>query len=57
MTKAHLDLKTQLESETFSDISDLTRTPLCNDYQIIFLEPIKPKNSSMHVQKKESNRN
>ena len=41
MTQAHLDLRSQLDSQNISNISDPSTTPLCNTSPILFLSPIE----------------
>ena len=42
MTRAHMDLQSQLDSQKNSNISDPSTPPLCNTSPISFLSPIEP---------------
>ena len=47
MTQAHIDLRSQLDSQNVSNISDPSTTPLCNTSPLFFLSPIEPANTSV----------
>ena len=42
MTRAHIDLQLQLDSQNISNISDPSTRPVCNFSPISFLSPIEP---------------
>ena len=47
MTQAYVDLQSQLDSQTISNISDLTTTTSCSTSPTSFLSPIEPTNNQI----------